>query len=66
MNMKKRRASKDLKMLDYRRYCLSQKSWPQRPTERGEGMAQELTGFERTHGAAAWIVVIKEDLSILA
>ncbi|EEF24722.1 conserved hypothetical protein [Ricinus communis] len=29
----------------------------QRPTERGERMAQESTGSERTCGAAAWIIV---------
>ena len=44
-------------------FCSS--GW-QRPTERGEGMAQESTGSERTHGSAAWIIVKKEDLSFLA
>lgn len=29
----------------------------QTPTERGERMAQESTGSERTRGAAAWIIV---------
>ncbi|KAL5840735.1 hypothetical protein ACOSQ4_013343 [Xanthoceras sorbifolium] len=29
----------------------------QMPTERGERMAQESTGSERTRGAAAWIIV---------
>ena len=51
-------SGKNLRFLKFMKSLLfSYSSGGQRPTERGERMAQESTGSERTCGAAAWIIV---------
>ncbi|CBI33441.3 unnamed protein product, partial [Vitis vinifera] len=55
-----RKEIKELLKLQYDSFnvgSLTCSSGWQTPTERGERMAQESTGSERTRGAAAWIIV---------